>query len=129
MDHNFDLLEVENSCHQRSLLFHLCESKSFHVLHLWICSLIRSSRFRSSPPEVFLEKSVLKICSKFAEELPYWRAISIKLLSHFDMGVPLKICCIFSEYSFVRTPLKCCFCRLQALSNHLVPGAGLFKYV
>ena len=35
---------------------------------------------RSSHPEVFLEKGVLKICSKFTGEHPCGSAISIKLL-------------------------------------------------
>ena len=39
--------------------------------------------FRSSPPEVFLGKGVLKICSKFTGEHPGWKAISIKLQSNF----------------------------------------------
>ena len=37
--------------------------------------------YRSSHPEVFLEKGVLKICSKFTREHPCWSAISIKLQS------------------------------------------------
>ena len=37
--------------------------------------------FRSSRPEVFLRKGVLKICSKFAEEHPCRSVISIKLRS------------------------------------------------
>ena len=47
---------------------------------------------RSSPPEVFLGKGV-----------------STLLKLHFGMDVLLYICCIFSEYLFVRTPLKGCF--------------------
>ena len=39
--------------------------------------------FRSSPPEVFLEKGVLKICSKFTEEHPCQTVISIKLQGNF----------------------------------------------
>ena len=39
--------------------------------------------FRSSRPEVFLRKGVLKICSKFAEEHPSRSVISIKLQSNF----------------------------------------------
>ena len=35
--------------------------------------------FRSSRPEVFLEKDVLKICSRFTGEHPCRSAISIKL--------------------------------------------------
>ena len=37
--------------------------------------------FRSSQPEVFLGKGVLKICSKFTGEHPCRSAISIKLQS------------------------------------------------
>ena len=49
---------------------------------------------RSRPPEVFLGKGVLKICSKFTGEHPCRDAISIKLLatsleSHFGIGVLL----------------------------------------
>ena len=38
---------------------------------------------RSSRPEVFLGKVVLKICSKFTEEYPCRSVISIKLKSNF----------------------------------------------
>ena len=38
---------------------------------------------RSCPPEVFLGKSVLKLCSKFTGEHPCRRMISIKLQSNF----------------------------------------------
>ena len=38
---------------------------------------------RSSLPEVFLRKSVLKMCSKFTGEHPCWSLISIKLQSNF----------------------------------------------
>ena len=39
--------------------------------------------YRSSHPEVFLGKSILKICSKFTGEHPYWSLVSIKLLWNF----------------------------------------------
>ena len=39
--------------------------------------------YKSNPSEVFLEKSVLKICSKFTEEDPWRSVISIKLQSNF----------------------------------------------
>ena len=69
---------------------------------------------RSSPSEVFLEKGVLKMCSKFTGEHPCRGGISIKLLkSHFGMGVLLHICCMFAEHLFLRTPLEGCFCHLQ----------------
>ena len=38
--------------------------------------LFSSSSYRSSPSKVFLEKGVLKICSKFTGEHPCWSAIS-----------------------------------------------------
>ena len=38
---------------------------------------------RSSRPELFLEKGVLKTCSKFTGQHPLRSAISIKLLSNF----------------------------------------------
>ena len=42
-------------------------------IYFWI-------HYRSSRPEVFLRKGVLKICSKFTGERPYRRAISIKFI-------------------------------------------------
>ena len=38
---------------------------------------------RGSPPEVFLGKGVLKICSKFTRKYPCRSVISIKLLCNF----------------------------------------------
>ena len=57
-----------------------------------IKDLSNHSEFRSSPPDVLLQKNVLKICRKFTGEHPCWSAISIKLgltllKSHFAMGV------------------------------------------
>ena len=40
-------------------------------------------QYRSSRPEVFLRKGVLKICSKFTGEHPCQSVISIKLLCNF----------------------------------------------
>ena len=47
-----------------------------HSKHVLICCYV----FRSSPPEVFLGESVLKICSKITGEHPCQSMISIKLL-------------------------------------------------
>ena len=58
------------------------------------------TNYRSSLPEVFLGKRVLKIWSKFTGEHPCRSANLLK--SHFGMGVILKICCIFSEHLFIR---------------------------
>ena len=65
--------------------------KPYHMLDLrwiWQVRLIitqdrRIVTFRSSPSEVFLEKGVLKICSKFTGEHPCRSAISISLLCNF----------------------------------------------
>ena len=46
-------------------------------------SITKACNQRSSPSEVFLGKSVLKICSKFTREHPCRRAISVKLLCNF----------------------------------------------
>ena len=42
-----------------------------------------ATKYRNSRPEVFLEKGVLKTCSKFTGEHPCQSAISIKLQSNF----------------------------------------------
>ena len=44
---------------------------------------LKCSSFRSSYPEVFVGKGVLKLCSKFTGEHPCRSAISIKLQSNF----------------------------------------------
>ena len=59
----------------------------FNLHHELIC-LIKSEeifilRYRSSHPEVFLGKGVLKICSKFTGEHPSPSVNSIKLLCNF----------------------------------------------
>ena len=63
--------------------------------------------FRSSHPEVFLGKGVLKICSKFTGEHPCQSAISIKLICNF-MEITLRHGC--SPVFFLRTPLGGRFC-------------------
>ena len=70
--------------------------------------------FRSSHPEVFLGKVVLKICSTFAGEHPCQSTISKKLQSNFIEITPRHGCCpvnlcIISNHLFVRTPLNDCF--------------------
>ena len=52
--------------------------------------------FRSSPPEVFLGKGVLKICSRFTGEHPCRSVVSIKLLITLCHGCsPLDLPHIF----------------------------------
>ena len=50
---------------------------------LIMLQLIFDSQYRSSRPEVFLSKDVLKICSKFKGEHPCRSVISIKLQCNF----------------------------------------------
>ena len=45
--------------------------------------LVQYMKLRSSHPEVFLEKGVLKICSKFTGKRPCQSAVSIKFLCKF----------------------------------------------
>ena len=53
----------------------------------FITSIFRTI-YRSGSPEVFSKNGVLlQICSTFTEEYPFRNAISIKLKSHFCMGV------------------------------------------
>ena len=66
-------------------------------------------RNRSSHPEVFLGKDVLKICSKFTGENPCQNEISIKLLCNFCMDLLLSIWCVFSQHLLLSTPLDVCF--------------------
>ena len=94
-----------------------------HKLYLWqpdsFCQLntrgvtfetITEKMFRSSRPEVFLAKGVLKICSKFTGEHPCRSVISIKLQSN---GFLLYVCFILVEHLFLRTLMECWFCNDQ----------------
>ena len=51
--------------------------------------LDKTEIIKSSHPEVLLGKCVLKICSKFTGEHPWWSVISIKLLCNF---IEIKLC-------------------------------------
>ena len=70
---------------------------------------------KSSHPEVFLGEGVLQIYTKFTGEHPCQSVISIKMQSNFieitirQWVFSCKICCLFSEYLFLRTPLEGCF--------------------
>ena len=90
----------------------------------WRIELV-TTRFRSSHPEVFFRKRVLKICSKFTGEHPCRNVIWIKLQSNFieialrhgcssvnlldSLGILIKICWIVSERLILGTPLGGCF--------------------
>ena len=65
---------------RRNSLIHLTTNFYYVNVTTYVASHLRS---RSSHPEVFLVKGVLKICSRFTGEYPYQSAISIKLLCNF----------------------------------------------
>ena len=62
----------------------MMKNKRFkHIAIFWILvrtKLVRTLKTRSRPPEVFLGKSVLKICNKFTGEHQCRSATSIKVL-------------------------------------------------
>ena len=60
---------------------------------------------KSSHPEVFLEKDVLKICSKFTGEHPCRSAISIKLQSNFTEITLRHGCSHVNMLHIFRTPV------------------------
>ena len=62
--------------------------------------------FRSSHPEVFLRKGVLKICSKFTRERPCRSAISIKLQSNFIEITLRHRCSPVNLLHIFRTPFS-----------------------
>ena len=70
---------------------------------------------RSSHPEVFLRKVVLKICSRFTGEDPCWSAILTNLQSSL-IEITLRHWCSpvnllqVAEHLFWRTALDGCFC-------------------
>ena len=86
--------------------------------------------FRSRHPKVFLEKGVLKICSKFTGEHPCRSAISTKLQSNF-IEITLQHGCSpvnfldLSEHFFLRTPLKGCFWNYFTICNKSLKGLCL----
>ena len=60
--------------------------------------------FRSNLPEVFLEKGVLKTCSKYTGEQPCWSVISIKLQSNFIEIILRHGCSPVNLLYIFRTP-------------------------
>ena len=60
--------------------------------------------YRSSHPEVFLEKSVLKICSKFTGEHPCRSMMSMRLLCNFIEITLRHECSPVNLLHILRTP-------------------------
>ena len=61
----------------------ICIDMSHYVQRKRCSSAVKEFQDRNSLPEVFLEKGVVKICSKFTGEHPCQSVISIKLQSNF----------------------------------------------
>ena len=73
---------------------------------------------RSSPPEAFLGKGVLKICCKFTgEHLLLILYLATLLKPHFGMGVLLYICWIFSDHHLIRKPIEGASVSLKVAKN------------
>ena len=72
----------------------------------WSSCLLNLSNtlYRSSHPEVFLVKGVLKICSKFTGEHPCQSVISIKLLCNFIEITLRQECSSVNLLHIFRTP-------------------------
>ena len=104
---NSRILVVTGFNHITSIPF--C-SKSKHMKGI---QAFAESVTRSSPPEVFLEKYILKICSKFTGERPCGSAISVKLQSNF-IEVTLRH--------------RCSRVNLLHISEHLWRAASVLNY-
>ena len=108
-------------------LFNYSSSKSTSSCWMWHLTLNWNHWIsRSSHPEVFLRKGVLKICSKFTGEHPYRSVISVNLQSNF-IEITLRHGCsavnllhIFRTASLNNTsgwlPLE--FIAIQQLQKH-----------
>ena len=69
----------------------------FNGVLVWYSEIISSVYYRSSHPEVFLWKDVLKICAKFTGEHACWSVISIKLL-YWNRTSAWVFSCKFAAY-------------------------------
>ena len=89
------------SCLKLSLIFlRAVRSDSYTAFEIWFTG--RNSR--SSRSEVFLVKSLLKICSKFTGEHPCRSVTSLKLLCNFiDIALPHR-CSSVNLLHIFRTP-------------------------
>ena len=83
----------------------------FYLFHYISFSQVHLIRVRSSHPEVFCKKGVLRNFAKFTGKHLFKSLFFDKnaglgkvtlLKSAFDMGVLLDICCIFSEHLFLK---------------------------
>ena len=64
--------------------------------------LTKHQTLKTIPQEMLLRKGILKICSKFTREYPWWSVDSIKLQTnllklHFSIGVFTQIAAYFQN--------------------------------
>ena len=89
------------------------------------------SQVRSSQPEVFLGKYVLKICSKFTGEHPCKSAISVKLLCNFIEIALCRWCSPASLLHIFRRPFlknTCGWLLLSSVCVVVVTARRMSKY-
>ena len=99
------------------------------VLGGTVTSLIQTF-IRSSHPEVFIEKGVLKICSKFTKEHQCRNAISIKLQSNFIEILFRHGCSPVNSLHIFRTPfLKNTSRRLLLMVNTMMENKKGFTNI
>ena len=89
------------------VLFYISKPRFVYFVHVYI-DFQYSLRFRSSHPELFLVKSVLEKCSKFAGEYPCGSVIFIEIILWYEWS-PVNLLHIFRT-SFTKNP-----CRLLLL--------------
>ena len=89
---NSNRFEISN-CFEKSFCLHDDFTEVKSQTGLSSLGVSRKRALRSSHPEVFLVKGILKICSKFMGEHPCWSAIckATLLKSHFGMVFSCKI--------------------------------------
>ena len=84
----------------------------FEITLLPIRSALSARRVRSSPPEMFFWKGILKKRSKFTGEHPCWSVISINLQSNYIKITsghgcsPVNLLCIFRTSYYRNTSEK-----------------------
>ena len=71
-----------------------------------VISFIEVAEYRSRPPELFLGKSVLKMCTKCTGEHPWESVISIKLVWNFNEIALQHRCSPVTLLHIFRTPFS-----------------------
>ena len=98
---------LDSQCSILNVLLKKIQS-SFLIIGTTLFANIRSSR-----PEVFLGKGVLKICRKFTGEHPCRSVISIKLLCTSAWMFSCKFAAHFQEHLFTGAPVENCFSKFN----------------